>query len=45
MLSRRVPFHDLGGHHYDHLDRDRTAKRLIRRLKDLGLNVQIQSPA
>ena len=27
------------------LDRDRTAKRLIRRLKDLGLNVQIQSPA
>jgi transposase len=43
MLSRRVPFHDLGGHHYDHLDRDRTAKRLIRRLKDFGLNVQIQS--
>lgn len=45
MLSRRVPFHDLGAHHYDHLDRDRTAKRLIRRLKDLGLTVQIQSAA
>jgi transposase len=45
MLSRHVPFLDLGGHHYDNLDRDRTAKRLIRRLKDLGLNVQIQSAA
>ena len=45
MLSRRVPFHDLGGQHYDHLDRDRTAKRLIRRLKDLGLTVQIRSAA
>lgn len=45
MLSRRVPFRDLGGHHFDHLDRDRTAKSLIRRLTDLGLNVQIQSPA
>ncbi len=45
MLSRHVPFRDLGGRHFDHLDRDRTAKSLIRRLKDLGLNVQIQSPA
>ena len=45
MLSRQVAFHDLGGRHFDQHDRDRTAKRLIRRLKDLGLNIHIRSAA
>jgi transposase len=45
MLSRGLPYQDLGAHHYDRLDPDRTAKRLVRRLKDLGLDVQIRPAA
>ena len=45
MLSRGLPYPDLGAHHYDRLDPDRTAKRLVRRLKDLGLDVQIRPAA
>lgn len=45
MLSRRVPFSDLGSRHFDQRERDRTAKRLIHRLGDLGRHVQVQSAA
>ncbi len=45
MLSRRVPFSDLGSRHFDQRERDRTAKRLIHRLEDLGLRVQVQPAA
>lgn len=45
ILSRRVPYKDLGAHHFDDRDRDRTAKRLVRRLQDLGLQVAIKPAA
>lgn len=45
MISRRVPFSDLGSRHFDQRERDRTAKRLIHRLGDLGLHVQVQPAA
>ena len=39
MLTRRVPYHDLGPAHFDSRNRTRTASRLIKRLKDLGIEV------
>jgi len=45
ILSRHVPYHDLGPRHFDDRDRDRTARRLVRRLQDLGLQVAIKPAA
>jgi transposase len=45
ILSRGVPYRDLGLHHFDDRERDRTAKRLVRRLQDLGLQVAIKPAA
>lgn len=39
MLTRRVPYHDLGPTHFDSRNRARTASRLLKRLKDLGIEV------
>ena len=41
MLQRHVPYHDLGVHHFDHRDKALLARRLIHRLRDLGLTVQV----
>lgn len=45
VLSRHVPYHDLGPRHFDDRDRDRTARRLVRRLQDLGLRGAIKPAA
>jgi len=45
ILSRHVPYSDLGPGFLDHQDRDKIAKRLIRRLNDLGLNVEVKNAA
>jgi hypothetical protein len=39
MLSRRVPYQDLGPAHFDSRNRTRTANRLLKRLKELGIEV------
>lgn len=39
MLSRRVPYHDLGPSHFDQRNRTRTVSRLLKRLKDMGVDV------
>jgi transposase len=39
MLRRRVPYHDLGPMHFDARNRVRTANRLLKRLKELGIEV------
>ena len=44
ILQRHVPYQDLGGDYFDRRDKAKVAKRLIQRLKDLGLQVEV-SPA
>lgn len=39
MLRRRVPYEDLGPAHFDARNRTRTAHRLLKRLKELGIEV------
>jgi transposase len=45
IVSRHVPYIELGPSFLDQRDRERTAKRLIRRLQDLGVHVEIKSAA
>jgi len=39
MLTRREPYRDLGPAHFDQHNRVRTASRLLKRLKDMGIDV------
>lgn len=45
MLDKGVAYHDLGPHHFDRLDKTRAINRLVRRLNELGCNVQVQRAA
>ncbi len=45
MLSRGVPHEDLGPNHFQIHDKQRQAKHLLRRLKKLGLEVEVQEAA
>lgn len=45
VLQRGVDYHDLGGDHFDRRDKARLAKRLIARLHDLGLTVEVKAVA
>lgn len=45
MLARGSRYEDLGHDHFQRRDKDKIAKRLIRRLEDLGLQVQVQLAA
>jgi len=45
MLLHDVPYKDLGGHYFDRRDKNRLAQRLIRRLEDLGLRIEVTAPA
>lgn len=45
MLARGTRYQDLGPDHFNRRDKDKIAKRLIRRLEDMGLQVQIQQAA
>jgi hypothetical protein len=40
MLQRGVPYCDLGGNFFDRRDKARIARRLLDRLRDLGVDVQ-----
>jgi transposase len=45
MLRDQIPYQDLGPHHFDRLDHSKTIHRLIRRLHQLGCEVQIKHAA
>ena len=42
MLTRGVPYQELGANYLDQLDRGRTAKRLLKRLQALGFEVTVK---
>lgn len=42
MLRDGTMYEDLGGHHFDARDKQRSARRLLKRLKDLGVEVQLK---
>lgn len=43
ILSKREPYRDLGVEYFDEYKKERTIKRLINRLKDLGVEVNVQA--
>jgi transposase len=43
MLRDGVEYHDLGSQHFAHRDRDQMAKRLLQRLRDLGVVVEVKA--
>jgi transposase len=42
LISRQEPYRELGVDHFDRLDKERTSKRLMRRLESLGYVVTLQ---
>jgi transposase len=42
MLKNRVPYQDLGADHFTRRDRSKVIRRLVRRLTDLGCQVQLE---
>ena len=45
MIQRDQDFHDLGGDYFARFDRDKLARRLIHRLGELGLDVEVRDHA
>jgi transposase len=45
MLSRNTDYTDLGAAHFDQRDKTKVAKRLIKRLHDLGMTVEVKAAA
>ena len=43
MLRDGVEYHDLGGQYFQHHDKGALANRLVRRLRDLGLVVEVKA--
>jgi len=41
MLRNGVEYHDLGGEYFVHRDKEQIAKRLIQRLRNLGIAVEV----
>jgi transposase len=42
MLHNGVDYHDLGGRHFTDRDKHETTQRLLRRLRDLGVEVEVK---
>ena len=45
MLRDGVEFHDLGAQHFAQHDKEQITKRLLRRLRDLGVEVEVKNAA
>ena len=45
MLRDGVEFRDLGSQHFTVQDKNQIAKRLLRRLRDLGVEVEVKNAA
>lgn len=43
MLRDSVEYRDLGAHHFEQRDKDQLAKRLLQRLRDLGVAVEVKA--
>jgi transposase len=43
MLRDGVEYHDLGAHHFEQRDKQQLAKRLLQRLRDLGVAVEVKA--
>jgi hypothetical protein len=43
MLRDGVEFHDLGDQHFVHHDKARVTNRLLKRLRDLGVEVEVKA--
>jgi transposase len=43
MLRDGVEYHDLGSHYFDQRDKEQLTKRLIQRLRDLGVAVEVKA--
>jgi transposase len=43
MLRDGVEYHDLGSHHFEHRDKEQLTKRLLQRLRDLGVAVEVKA--
>ena len=43
MLRDGVEYHDLGPHHFEQRDKERLTKRLLQRLHDLGVAVEVKA--
>jgi transposase len=43
MLRDGIEFHDLGDQHFGERDKARITARLVQRLRDLGVEVQIKA--
>ena len=43
MLRDGVEYHDLGSRHFEQRDKDQLAKRLLQRLRDLGVAVEVKA--
>jgi transposase len=42
MIQRKEPYHDLGGNYFDNRRPEVTAKRLLKRLEQLGFQVEVR---
>jgi hypothetical protein len=45
MLRGGVPYRPLGHDDFDHLDKSKTTTRLVRRLRGLGYEVELETAA
>lgn len=45
MLRDGVEFHDLGSQYFAHRDKDQITKRLLRQLRQLGVDVEVKNAA
>jgi len=43
MLRNGVEYHDLGAHHFEQRDKEQLTKRLLQRLRDLGVAVEVKA--
>jgi hypothetical protein len=43
MIQRKEPYHELDGDYFDKRRPEATAKRLMKRLEQLGLNVTLET--
>jgi hypothetical protein len=45
LVSRHEPYRELGGDYFNRLRPETTAKRLLRRLENLGYQITLRAPA
>ena len=43
MLRDGVEYHDLGARHFEQRDKEQLTKRLLQRLRDLGVAVEVKA--